>query len=359
MRLLSYLAAFIIPCIVAFSLYMGGAWSFLAFATAFGFFPVVELFLKGTNENLEPTVEETIAQQRRYDLLIYSMVPVQYGLLALFLTRVASGTLSTMELIGAVLSMGVACGVLGINVAHDLGHRRKTYEQNLAKSLLLTSLYMHFFIEHNRGHHARVATHEDPATSRRGESIFQFLPRSVAMGWVGAWKLELRRLKIRGEAGFGFGNQMLRFQFLQVAFVAVIFLAFGVTAGFAFVAAALLGAVMLETVNYVEHYGLRRERNAKGRFERVRPAHSWNSNHPVGRVILFELTRHSDHHANARRKYQVLRHFDESPQLPTGYPGMMVLAWCPPLWFAVMHRELDRIDAGEPTRMMPAELAAA
>jgi alkane 1-monooxygenase len=264
-----------------------------------------------------------------------------------------------MELLGAVLSMGVACGVLGINVAHDLGHRRKTYEQNLAKSLLLTSLYMHFFIEHNRGHHARVATHADPATSRRGESIFQFLPRSIAGGWLDAWELEFRRLKVRKLSLFSLRNQMMRFQLLQVAFTACIFLAFGPTAGIAFVAAALMGAVMLETVNYVEHYGLRREEKPNGRFEGVRPAHSWNSNHPVGRIILFELTRHSDHHANDRRRYQVLRHFDESPQLPTGYPAMMVLAWCPPLWFAVMHRELDRYGTGEESGTPSAELASA
>ena len=103
-----------------------------------------------------------------------------------------------------------------------------------------------------------------------------------------------------------------------------------------------IGFLLLETVNYLEHYGLQRQQKSSGRYERVRPEHSWNSNHPVGRALLFDLTRHSDHHANPNRKYPVLRHFDASPQLPTGYPGMILLALVPPVWFSVMHPHIER-----------------
>lgn len=353
MNLLRYLPGFVIPSLVGFSLFAPGAWSLTAVVVAFGVFPLLELLVDGTAANPDEEREQALWSQRRYAWLLYAMVPVQYALLGLYLYRVHAGAFDGIEWLGATLAMGVSCGVLGINVGHDLGHRRKRSEQAMAKALLVTSLYGHFFVEHNRGHHARVATDEDPATARRGESIFRYLPRSMFGGLVDAWRLEASRLRRRGRSAWSLGNEVLRIHLVQLAALVTVGVLGGLSTALAFVVVALLGGALLETVNYVEHYGLTREKGADGRYEKVQPVHSWNSNHPIGRAILFELTRHSDHHANARRPYQVLRHFDESPQLPTGYPGMVVLAWCPPLWFAVMHRRLDELE------QVPAVTAAA
>ena|SRR5690554_2857922 len=212
----------------------------------------------------------------------------------------------------------------------------------MAKALLLTSLYTHFFIEHNRGHHTRVGTDLDPASARFGEWLWTFIPRSMVGGYLSAWELERERLRARNAKVLSWANEMVRLSVLQLVFTTAIFLVFGWVAGLGFIGAAIIGGMLLETVNYLEHYGLEREILEDGKIERVLPIHSWNANQPMGRYLLFELSRHSDHHAHARRKYQTLRHFDYSPQLPTGYPGMMILAWIPPLWFAVVHRHMLR-----------------
>lgn len=357
MPILNYFTGFIVPVVVATSLLLDGWATFFAVVFFFGLIPLVELLATGTEENLPEDEERDRMRDRRFSWLLYSMVPLQYGLVLLYLVRVTRFEVSAVEFAGLTLSLGMACGILGINVAHELGHRRKKYEQNLAKSLLLTSLYTHFFIEHNRGHHTHVATEHDPASSRYGESLYRFFPRTILGSWVNAWKLEASRLGKQGKRWLTWENEMIRLQVLQVAFVALIGAVFGWVGLLGFLGAAAVGGLLLETVNYIEHYGLSRQRREDGGFERVLPIHSWNSNHTFGRAVLFDLTRHSDHHAHARRPYQVLRHFDESPQLPTGYPGMMALAWFPPLFFAVMHRHIEKhramLEGRAPDRVRP------
>lgn len=330
-----------VPSLLSFiAIWVGGGWSLLAPIVIFGAAPLYELFFRGTTENHLPEEEAQMRDNRWYDVVIYSAVVVQYALLFYFLYRIGFTSVLWWEVIGMSLSMGMSCGILGINCGHELGHRRKKSEQNMAKALLLTSLYTHFFIEHNRGHHARVSTEADPASARYGEWLWTFIPRSMIGGYRSAWQLEEDRLSLRGEKVFTWKNEMVRLTVLQLAFVLAIFLVFGGLATLSFLLAAFCGGVLLETVNYIEHYGLERQVQENGQYERVLPIHSWNANQPLGRYLLFELSRHSDHHAHARRKYQVLRHFDDSPQMPTGYPGMMVLAWFPPLWFAVVHKHM-------------------
>jgi len=203
-------------------------------------------------------------------------------------------------------------------------------------------LYMHFFIEHNRGHHRHVATPLDPATSRKGQTIYAFWIRSTVLSWWHAWELEAERLRRSDQPVFSFQNEMLRFQLIQLAYLTVTFLFFGLTGLWVAIAAAIFGFLMLETVNYIEHYGLLRSKNAAGRYEPVLPIHSWNSNHELGRIFLYELTRHSDHHYRASRKYQILRAYEESPQLPMGYPACMIMALVPPLWFGVMDPRVEK-----------------
>ena len=199
---------------------------------------------------------------------------------------------------------------------------------------------MHFFIEHNRGHHKNVSTPEDPSSARKGEMLYAFWFRSVIYSYLSAWKIEQDRLNKKGEPFISYDNEMMRFQVIQLSLLALIWWQFGWLIMLYFVAAATIGFLLLETVNYIEHYGLLRE--LKGdRYERVMPRHSWNSNHVIGRIVLFELSRHSDHHYIASRKYQILRHINESPQMPTGYPGMMLMATFPPLWFYVMNKRVN------------------
>jgi alkane 1-monooxygenase len=224
-----------------------------------------------------------------------------------------------------------------------LGHRVKKGEQFLAKALLLTSLYMHFFIEHNKGHHKRVATPDDPSSARLGEPVYFFYFRSILLSYLSAWHIAAKDVQKKG--GGLLQNEMLQFQAIQIAFVLLIYFVFGGWTTVLFILAAAQGILLLETVNYIEHYGLQRKAIADGKYERALPAHSWNSNHVIGRVMLFELSRHSDHHYMASRKYQVLRHHDDSPQMPTGYPGMMLLSLVPPIWFYVMNKKVKQLQS--------------
>ena len=340
MRGLKYLSVYLFIALSVIAYTLGGWWGLALPVVAFGLLPLLELFLTQSEANPDVEEEERLKNSMFFDLAVYLAVPAQYGLLFYFLWQISTKAFSGVELVGLIATMGICCGVFGINVAHELGHRKKKHEQWMAKSLLLTSLYMHFFIEHNRGHHAKVATPDDPASARYGEGLYRFWWRSVSGSLRSAWELETRRLSRRELPWWQ--NEVLWYHVIQVGFVALIGVVFGGLAMVCFLAAAVGGFLLLETVNYIEHYGLTRGTKDNGRYEKVLPIHSWNANHPLGRLFLFELTRHSDHHANATRKYQLLRHFDESPQMPTGYPGMMVLACVPPLWFKVMHAHIAR-----------------
>jgi alkane 1-monooxygenase len=231
--------------------------------------------------------------------------------------------------------MGVVGGI-GINTAHELGHKRASSERWLSRIALAQTGYGHFFIEHNRGHHVRVATPEDPASARLGESFWAFLPRTVYGSVTSAWGIECARLDRMGKSHWTLRNDILGAWAMTVGLFAILTVAFGPVVLPYLLIQAVLGFSLLEVVNYLEHYGLRRQKKEDGRYERCLPEHSWNSNNVASNVLLYHLQRHSDHHANPTRRYQALRHVDEAPQLPTGYAGMIVLAWIPPLWGRVM-----------------------
>jgi len=340
---LRYTTPYVLGGIAAASLAAGGLWTWALPVLVYAGLPLLELFLPGTPENLDADGERAALANRGFDAVLFGTIPVVYGLLAWFLWSATAGAFSGLSLVGAVVTTGLIAGALGINVAHELGHRANPWHQRAAQLLLLPSLYMHFFIEHNRGHHMRVATDDDPASSRRGEWLYTFWVRTVVGGWRSAWDLEARRVGRTGSV-WTLRNAMIRYTLIQGAFIAAIALLFSPATAALFLVTAAVGFLQLETVNYVEHYGLRRTEKSPGRHERVRPHHSWNSNHALGRTLLFELTRHSDHHAHPRRPYPVLRHFDDAPQLPTGYPGMMVLSAFPPLFFAVMDKRVDALQ---------------
>ncbi|MEX2589168.1 MAG: alkane 1-monooxygenase [Chitinophagales bacterium] len=344
MKDLKYFVSYLVPISAFLAIYFGGYWSPLTFIIAFVLLPFFELFAKGTTYNFPKEIEQRKRKEKFFDYLVYLNVPLQWGIIVFFLYRVAYTPLSNLEFAGMILSVGICCGVLGINVAHELGHRRKKSEQWMAKILLLSSLYMHFFIEHNRGHHRNVSTDLDPASSKKNEPIYTFYFRSIIGSYLHAWKLENERLRKLGNSIFSLRNEMIRYHIWEGGLVAGIFLFLGVKAGVAFLAVALGGYLLLESVNYIEHYGLRRKELSPGRYEKTMPWHSWNSNHTLGRIFLYDLTRHSDHHYLASRKYQVLRHMDDAPQLPTGYPGAILLALIPPLWFKIMNKRVESLD---------------
>lgn len=343
-RVFKYLSPFLIYYGAIASFLNSGIIVWLPVIYSWVFIPLVELFSKPDESNLTEAEEELARKNIWYDVLLYLVVPFQFFALGLFLYVVTNWQHHWIDLLGKTMVMGLLCGVMGINVGHELGHRSNKWEQFFAKLLLLSSLYMHFFIEHNKGHHKRVGTYEDPASARFGESLYVFFFRTIVFSYLSAWHIAKRDMIKKGRKIFSLHNEMIQFHLVQIGFVAVIFFFFGWMTVFLFLAAALQGILLLETVNYIEHYGLQRKQIAEGRYERAMPEHSWNSNHIIGRVMLFELSRHSDHHYLASRKYQVLRHHDNSPQMPTGYPGMMLLATVPPLWFKVMNRRIKKLQ---------------
>lgn len=345
MKDLKYLIAYILPFTTILGLFWQGAWAWATVILIFGILPIVELWTPESTLNVPDEQEDRRSRRRLFNLLLYANAPILFGIVGFYLFIITQHNLSTSELIGMSLGVGLVVGACGINVAHELGHRQTRGEQLLSKIMLLPALYQHFFIEHNRGHHKNVATPLDPATARYGELLYTFWFRSIWGNWRNAWALERERLTMSGMPVISLKNEMLRFQLSQIAYLAGIYAIFGWTGFWGAIAVAIVGVLLLETVNYLEHYGLQRKNLPSGRFEPVSPEHSWNSNHELGRIFLYELTRHSDHHFKATRKYQILRHLNESPQLPFGYPTSLLIALLPPLWFRLMNPRVNAIQA--------------
>lgn len=340
LRDLKYLIAYLVPVSALLGLAWHGIWSWCTVVLVFGIIPVIELFTPKSSKNIAEAAENDRSGKIFFDWLLYLNAPLVYGIIGWYLWTIAQVELSIAEILGLSLGVGIVGGACGINVAHELGHRENKSEQWLAQLLLLPSLYQHFFIEHNLGHHKNVATDADPASARRGEPIFGFWFRSIAGSWQNAWILEQTRLQKSGQTVFSLSNTMIRYTLYQSFWLLLIGVLWGWKGVLAALAVAIISFLLLETVNYIEHYGLRRELLPSGRPEPVTPKHSWNSDHELGRIFLYELTRHSDHHYKSTRKYQILRHLDESPQLPFGYPTSIVLALIPPVWFRLMHKHL-------------------
>ncbi|KAB2809909.1 alkane 1-monooxygenase [Phaeocystidibacter luteus] len=337
---LKYLSVYTLPLAAAVSFTSEGWITFLPIAYAFMVIPLVELFIPADKSNDSPEIAEAKANDRWFDFLVELIVPVHYAFGIWFLISVSGTGNDWVTIAGRISSYGLMCGVIGINVAHELGHRPNKFHQFLAKSLLLTSLYTHFFIEHNRGHHKHVATPEDPSTARLNEPLMFFWVRSVSQTYRKAWSLEAQRLRRKKSSVISLQNEMIRFTIAHLVMLGAIYFFFGWAVMLYYTAAAIIGFLLLETVNYIEHYGLLREKVSEHRYENASPLHSWNSDHQYGRAFLFELSRHSDHHFKPAKKYPTLDRWEEAPQMPTGYPGMMLLSLFPPLWFAVMNKKV-------------------
>ena len=311
---------------------------------AFGIVPVLDHIVGPDADNPPDSALAWLQDDPFYRWATYLYLPNQY-LSVLFACWLWSGggwlTMSFADRLGLMVTVGVIAGV-AINAAHELGHTRAQTERLLSKVALAQTCYGHFFVEHNRGHHVRIATAEDPASSRLGESLYVFIARSVMGGLRSAWSLETKRWARMGKSRWTLRNDVLNAWLMSVALFTVLAVWFGVVVLPWLIGQAIIGFCLLEAVNYLEHYGLRRQKLPSGGYERVRPSHSWNSNTLIANVFLFRLQRHSDHHANPLRRYQALRRADEAPQLPSGYGAMLLLALFPPLWRRVMDaRVLD------------------
>ncbi len=341
LKKLKYLSVLSLPICVWISFHSSGILTFLPALYLFIAIPFFELILKVDKSNLSEQEKVLAANDSFYSILLYLMLPVQFGFLVYFMFNIQEAQ-STSVLIGRISSMGLMCGVLGINIGHELGHRSNRFERCIGELLLLSSLENHFLPYHNRGHHTNVGTKSDPATARRDEWLFVFWFRSQIGSYLQAWKIEITRMKIMKKHVFSLENKMIQYTLLHSLFLGSIYAYFGLTVLIYFLFAALVGILLLETVNYIEHYGLYRQQRENGNYEQVKRKHSWNSNHVIGRAVLFELSRHSDHHFKADRPYQLVETSDDSPVMPTGYPGMMVLAFIPPLFFKVMNHRVNK-----------------
>jgi len=303
-----------------------------------GIVPLLDLVVGLDPSDPPDAVIDALEADRYYRWITFLFLPVQYAGFLVALAYLVRGDLSTSQRIGLAVTVGFIAG-LGINTAHELGHKREPVERWLAKIALAQSCYGHFYIEHNRGHHVRVATPADPASSRMGENFYLFWPRTVLGSARSAWGLEAKRLARRHQSPWHLGNDVLTAWLMTVVLFGAVVLWLGVGVAPYLVLQAVIGFTLLEAVNYLEHYGLLRQRVGVGdheRFERVEPRHSWNSNNIATNLLLYHLQRHSDHHANPTRRYQALRNYAEAPALPTGYAGMILLALVPALWRRVM-----------------------
>ncbi|WP_433590609.1 alkane 1-monooxygenase [Nocardia sp. CA-145437] len=320
--------------------------------------PILDRFFGPDGQNPPDEVMEYLENDKYYRYCTYAYIPFQLLSLtvACYLWTASDlswlgvdGGLGLISKLGLALSMGVMGGV-GINTAHELGHKKDELERWLSKITLAQTFYGHFYIEHNRGHHVRVATPEDPASARFAETFWSFLPRSVWGSLRSSWELEAKRLERLGRRPWTIRNDVLNAWLMSVVLFGALAVAFGPAVLPWLVIQAIYGFTLLETVNYLEHYGLMRQKTAGGRYERCTPEHSWNSDHIVTNIFLYHLQRHSDHHANPTRRYQILRSMDGAPNLPSGYASMISLAYFPPLWRKVMdHRVLEHYS-GDITR---------
>lgn len=340
LRDLKYLVAYLLPIGTYFSIIQAGIASFYPLIFAFIILPLLEFVLPLRPENLTKAEVQTKDHQIFFDLLLYLNIPILALLLYTFFTRMPLFE-SWIDWTGNTASLGLILSSSGINVAHELGHKKSKLARIAAKTLLIPSHYMHFIIEHNLGHHLNVSTPEDPATSRKGETVYFFWIRSTFQSYFNAWKIENKIQRNKNKAILNINNRMIHFAIIQFLYLATIFYFFG---SLGFLAAIILGIIsflVLETINYIEHYGLVRKKKANGRYEVVTHKHSWNSDHQLGRILLYELTRHSDHHYKSMKKYQLLDSHEDSPELPFGYPGSIVISLFPPIWFKIMNKRVE------------------
>ena len=301
----------------------------------YGLVPLLDFFLGEDTSNPPESQIQDLEHDAYYRAITYATIPVLWVAVIFNCIFLCTHSLSVWEWLATVIATGSVLG-FGLNVSHELGHKLDFLPRKIA--LLNTALgaYGHFSIEHNRGHHRHVSTPEDPASSKMGENIYKFACREIPGAAKRAWRLEADRLNRLGFSAWHLQNEILQALSLTGLIYGMLIYSYGWPMVAVLVPVALWGAFQLTSANYVEHYGIQRLKNNNGSYETCQPHHSWNSNHLVSNLVLFQLQRHSDHHAHPARSYQSLRDFPNLPRLPSGYFGMFFLAYIPPLWYWVM-----------------------
>ena len=346
---IGFFTAFILPALTIAGVYLDGYYQLATIVFVFILIPIVDYWVGLDTSNINKGIVKEEAERFYYRFVTYLWTYIQVIFLLWCVWVIVEGRItSVFDWTCFILSTGLITGGIGITVAHELGHKQPAIEKLYSQILLMTVCYMHFYIEHNRGHHVYVATPHDPATAQKDENFYQFWFKSVFTGYTHAWHLENKRLIDNQHNFFSIYNRMLWYVVLPIVFCLVL-------TGFAYIISnqfiieiplfffgqSVVAFTLLELVNYLEHYGIERKALPNGRFEPVNPLHSWNASHLISNFFLFQLQRHSDHHAFAYKRYQVLEHYDESPQLPFGYPTMILIALVPPLWFNLMNNKLE------------------
>ncbi|MDB4286158.1 alkane 1-monooxygenase [bacterium] len=345
-KIKSCLGLMVAPLLFILSLSQTGILTY-SFLIAIPVVAIMDMLLPKWLDNPTKDQEKIMVDDTYYDILTWLTAPASVVCLLFYLHHIYtySGTESLATLFGWATAMGGVGAVWGIAIGHELGHRSSTFEKYLGKILLFVPLRMTFMIFHNYGHHKHVGTPLDPTSARKNDWAYLHIPRSLFLSWLHAWKIQITLLEAEKINFFSVKNNVFWYTIIQwTAIIAVAFIANWQTA-LGFVCAGLVGSLLFELINYVEHYGLRREKLPGGKYERVLPIHSWNDAHTVTGGILLNGMRHSDHHYRASRPYQILR-LDESipTNLPANSTAMMLLALIPPLYFYIMNRKIAEID---------------
>ena len=330
-------------------------WFFLPLVVFYLVIPLLDLWLGEDLGNPPEAAVPALEADPYYRAILFATVPVLWAAVLVNVAFLATHTLPPAAWIATVIATGAVLG-FGLNVSHELGHKRSPLARKVALFNTALGGYGHFSIEHNRGHHRHVSTPEDPASAKMGEGIWRFAAREMPGAFVRAWHLEGVRLRRAGRGPWHPGNEILQAVAVTLGVWGTLTAVLGVGALAVLLPVALWGAFQLTSANYVEHYGLLRRRLADGLYEPCQPHHSWNSNCLVSNLVVFQLQRHSDHHAHPGRGYQSLRDFPDVPRLPSGYFGMFLVAYLPPLWFRVMDPRLVAAVQGrtECINMLPA-----
>ncbi len=342
MSRLKFLLVFVLPISAIYSFTYDGLASLVPLAIIFILFPLLETLLPVDSANLSEKIADDEKNAKFYDRLLYFGVVVYLSCFAYFLLIIGNTPFGTMEFWARTVSMGIVAGNFGFTMGHELVHRtNEPLDYFLGHLMLLTMFNLHFIPYHLGGHHRNVGKPSDPSTAYKGEWLYTFWLRSQIGGYFQAWQIENKRTVHDGQPIYSINNRMIKYTLIVLAYFVGLYLVLGWQLLAIYLAVVLVGTFLLEAINYIEHYGLFRRQYENGRYEPVRHHHSWNSDHIFGRALMFNLSRHADHHYNGSTKYQALRSLKHTPQMPTGYPGMVLMALCPPIWFLVMHPKLE------------------
>ncbi|MBH1972299.1 alkane 1-monooxygenase [Moraxellaceae bacterium AER2_44_116] len=314
-----------------------------------GVIPALDRLIGEDTSNPPESAIKELENDKYYNLIAKAFIPSQYALTIMGAWLATRKNVPMLDRIGLTASVGALNGI-AIVTGHELGHKHESHNRIGAMLALAPTFYTHFAVEHNFGHHKRVSTPEDPASSRLGESFWKFLPRTVIGGFKSAVEIETKRLERKGKGFWCVENELLQGWAITAGFVGVTTAICGKGAIPFLVAQGAYGASLLEVVNYIEHYGLLRQKDENGKYERTMPEHSWNSNYVVTNLVIYQLQRHSDHHAYPMRSFQALRHFEDSPQLPGGYASMLLPAYIPSWWSALMDQRVVDHYKGDITK---------